>query len=126
MRHEPLPTSIIKTNKDVIFHCWIYCACVFSHFSHVRLFATLWTVAHQAPLSVGCHALLLADIPNSGIEPASPSSQADSLLLSYWRSLLNLLLPNIFRFLKVSVPMKNWPAQNRIPEERFHSGYWKS
>ena len=27
--------------------------CVLSHFNHVRLFATPWTVAHQAPLSVG-------------------------------------------------------------------------
>ena len=26
---------------------------VLSHFSHVRLFATLWTVARQAPLSMG-------------------------------------------------------------------------
>ena len=26
---------------------------VLSHFSHVRFFATLWTVARQAPLSVG-------------------------------------------------------------------------
>ena len=42
-------------------------ACILSHFSHVRLTVTLWTVAHQAPLSiefsrqkigVGCHALL--------------------------------------------------------------------
>ena len=42
--------------------------CMLSHFSHcVQLFATLWTIAHQAPLSmgfsgknmgVGCHALL--------------------------------------------------------------------
>jgi len=31
----------------------VYHACVLSHFSHVRLFATLWTVAHQAPLSMG-------------------------------------------------------------------------
>ena len=28
-------------------------ACVLSHFSHIRLFATQWTVAHQAPLSMG-------------------------------------------------------------------------
>ena len=28
-------------------------ALLLSHFSHVRLFVTLWTVAHQAPLSVG-------------------------------------------------------------------------
>ena len=42
--------------------------CVLSCFSYVRLFATLWTVAHQAPLvhgdspgkntGVGCYALL--------------------------------------------------------------------
>ena len=43
------------------------CACGLGRFSPVRLFATLWTVARQAPLSmnspgkntgVGCHALL--------------------------------------------------------------------
>ena len=27
--------------------------CVLSHFSHVQFFVTLWTVAHQAPLSMG-------------------------------------------------------------------------
>ena len=27
--------------------------CVQSHFSHVLFFATLWTVAHQVPLSMG-------------------------------------------------------------------------
>ena len=38
--------------------------CVLSCFSHVQLFVTPWTVAHQAPLAigknagVGCHALL--------------------------------------------------------------------
>ena len=31
----------------------ITCACVLSHFSHVQLFATSWTVALQAPLSMG-------------------------------------------------------------------------
>ena len=28
-------------------------ACVPSHFSYVQLFETLWTIAHQAPLSMG-------------------------------------------------------------------------
>ena len=28
-------------------------ACVLSHFSHVRLFVTLWTVAHKSPLFIG-------------------------------------------------------------------------
>ena len=45
--------------------------CMLSHFSHVWLFATLWTVAHQIPLSmafsknagVGCHALLQRVFP---------------------------------------------------------------
>ena len=30
------------------------CVRVLSCFSRVRLFVTLWTVAHQAPLSMGC------------------------------------------------------------------------
>ena len=29
------------------------CVCVLSHFSHVQLCAALWTVACQAPLSMG-------------------------------------------------------------------------
>ena len=36
------------------FHSEVFLAvCVLNHFSRVRLFATPWTVAHQAPLSVG-------------------------------------------------------------------------
>ena len=62
--------------------------CVLSHFSHVQLFTTLWTVVFQAPLSMGFSmqeywiGLLLptpGDLPNLGIEPASPALQADSL-----------------------------------------------
>ena len=30
------------------------CACMPSHFSRVQLFATIWTIACQAPLSMGC------------------------------------------------------------------------
>ena len=29
------------------------CVCMYSHFSHVRFFLTLWTIAHQIPLSMG-------------------------------------------------------------------------
>ena len=29
------------------------CVCILSRFSHVQLFATLWTVACQVPLSMG-------------------------------------------------------------------------
>ena len=62
--------------------------CVLSRFSHVQLFATLWTVAHQAPLSVyfsrreywsGLPFPSPGDLPNPGIEARSPMLQADSL-----------------------------------------------
>ena len=54
------------------------CACVLSCFSHVQIFATLWTVAHQAPLSMGFSRQEYGrglphpppgDSPDSGIEP---------------------------------------------------------
>ena len=59
-----------------------------SHFSHVRLFATPWIVAHQAPLSMGFSRQEYwgglpspspGDLPNPGIKPGSPALQADYL-----------------------------------------------
>ena len=54
--------------------------------SLVQLFVTPWTVAHQAPLSMGIlQARILmpcpppGDLPNPGIETKSPTLQADSL-----------------------------------------------
>ena len=60
--------------------CVCVCVCVCVSFSHVWLFATPWTVAHQAPLSMGfsrwehwryCHSLLqgmfLTQVSNLGI-----------------------------------------------------------
>ena len=58
---------------------------VLSHFSCVRLFVTLWTVALQAPLSMefsrqeywsGLPFPSPGYLPNPGIEPASPVSPA--------------------------------------------------
>ena len=59
--------------------------CVLSSFSCVQLFVTLWTIAHQALLSMGfsrqeywsglpCPPLW--DLPNPGIEPVTPVSPA--------------------------------------------------
>ena len=54
-------------NYWVLSHQYLLCSAVLSCFSHVILFATLWTVVRQASLSrdspgknirVGCHALL--------------------------------------------------------------------
>ena len=56
--------------------------------SRVRLFATLWTVAHQAPPPMGFSKQeywsglpfpSAWDLPNPGIEPRSPTLQADTL-----------------------------------------------
>ena len=57
--------------------------------SRVRLFATPWTVAYQAPQSMefsrqeywsGLSFPSPGDLPNPGIKPGSPSLQADALL----------------------------------------------
>ena len=60
--------------------------------SCVRLFAIPWTVAYQAPPSMefsrqkyrrGLPFRSPGDILNSGIEPSSPTLQADALRLSH-------------------------------------------
>ena len=57
--------------------------------SRVRLFATPWTVAYQAPWSMelsrqeyrsGLPFPPPEDLPNPGIEPGSPALRADALL----------------------------------------------
>ena len=59
-----------------------------SHFSLVRLLATLWTVSCQALLSMefsrqesrsGLLCPPPGDLPNLGIEPRSPALKADSI-----------------------------------------------
>ena len=56
--------------------------------SRVRLFVTPWTVAHQAPLSMGFSRQEYwsglpfpspGDLPDPGIKPRSPALQADAL-----------------------------------------------
>ena len=69
----------------------VYClfiniyACVLSHFSHVRLCVTLWTIALQAPLSTDLSRQEYwsrlpfpspRDLPHPGIEPMSLTSPA--------------------------------------------------
>ena len=39
--------------KSLGFSMYVIYACMLSHFSHVQLFAILWTVALQASLSMG-------------------------------------------------------------------------
>ena len=82
--------SWLWTRKQALVH-----VCMLSRFSRVQLFATPWTVAHQAPLSMrfsrkeywsGWPLPPPGSLPNPEIEPMSPASpalQADSLLLSH-------------------------------------------
>ena len=59
-----------------------------SHFSRVRLFVTLWTVAHEAPLSMGIEnppeywsglpCPSPGALPDPGIEPTSLMSPASA------------------------------------------------
>ena len=56
--------NIIQTFKSFFYVCALSC------FSHVQLFTTLWTVAHQAPL----HGILQARILEWAAEPSSRGS----------------------------------------------------
>ena len=78
----------------VLFRSSIWTACILSHFSHVQVLVTLWTVALQAPLSMGFSRQEYwsafpcpppGDLRIPGIEPmshAAPALQADCLPLS--------------------------------------------
>ena len=81
--------------------------------SRVRLFATPWTAAYQAPLSRGFSRQEYwsglpfpspEDLPNPGIEPRSPALEADALTseppvqsnVEAWvQSLVKELRPNV-------------------------------
>ena len=69
-----------------VHHNFLYVSvCVLSRFSHVQLIATPWTVALQAPLSMGFSRQEYwsglprpppGDLPNPQIEPTSLTSPA--------------------------------------------------
>ena len=73
---------------------------LFSHSVVSDSFETPWTIAHQAPLSMGFSRQeywsglpfpSLRDLSNPRIEPESPALQADSPPLSHWGSPLSLV-----------------------------------
>ena len=85
-----------------VINSWISTVCCmpWGFFSHVWLFVTPWTVAYQAPLSMGFPrqeywSRLPCSTPrnllDSGIKPMSPVSPVDSLPLSLWSEVLNPL-----------------------------------
>ena len=86
----PHASSSLYLTSPSIFLYLLYVG-VLSCFSHVQLFATSWTIARQAPLSLGFSRQEywsrlpyppLGDLLDPGIEstpPVSPTLQADSL-----------------------------------------------
>ena len=86
-----------KRVRDKVLYIQTECvyACMLSQFSRVRFYATPWTVALQAPLSMGFFRQEYwsglpcpppGDLPDPGTQPASPASpalQMDSLLQSH-------------------------------------------
>ena len=87
--HREVPVLIIS----------IFLIIMLSRLSCVQLFATLWAVAHQAPLFMGFYRQEYwsglpcpppGNLPHPGMEPRSPASpalQVDPLLLSHQGSL---------------------------------------
>ena len=79
-------------HRWILYHWATWATKVVSHLSHVRLFVTLWTVACQAPLSVGQMSIGFSrkeywsrlpcpppgDISDPGIEPVSVASPASA------------------------------------------------
>ena len=110
-----LISCVSCTGSWVLYHCVSVCVYVLNHFSCVQLFATLWTVAHEAPLSMefsrqeswsGLPCPPSGDLPNPGIKSASfPSlvlaggffTTSTSLKKRWSPSLLLLLLRHFSR-----------------------------
>ena len=88
-----LSNNLLRVYRKAVCVCVCVCVCMHAQLlNHVQLFVTLWTVAHQALLSMGFFRQEYwsglpfsssGDLPNPGIEPVSSVLQADSLPLSY-------------------------------------------
>ena len=91
-QHARSTTNFCKAVPQRFFILKNECPCYRCLVSHVRLCATPWPVAQQAPVSMGIfQARILEwvaisssrDLPDPGTEPQSPALLADSLPLSH-------------------------------------------
>ena len=79
-------TTHTHTDAHTHIHICVYMrACMLSHFNCVQLFATLWSIAHHVPLSMGFSRQeywsglpfpASGDLSDPGIKPKSPVSPA--------------------------------------------------
>ena len=101
-------------------------------------FVTLWTVAHQAPLSVGFpveedwSGLSFSSpgyLPHPGREPASPALQADSVLLNHQGSTATSDWPRakqqqeLEAFLRIAASKVSMSFPRGIPQSESHVIY---
>ena len=95
-----------------------------SHFSHVWLFVTLWTVAHQVPLSMefsrqeywsGLPCPPPRDVPNPGIQPMSLMLLAGGFFTNSatWEAIFCLTPIQILtvKTIKKYIQGLTWPCQ---------------
>ena len=95
-----------------------------SHFSHVWLFVTLWTVAHQVPLSMefsrqeywsGLPCPPPRDVPNPGIQPMSLMLLAGGFFTNSatWEAIFCLTPIQILtvKTIKKCIQGLTWPCQ---------------
>ena len=103
--------------------------------SHVRLFSTLWTVAHQAPLSMefsiqkywsGMPFPTPEDLPDPGIEPVSCIGRCNLYHWTTWEApCFILLLLLLSRFSRVQLFVAPWIVahQASLPMEFSTQAY---
>ena len=92
--------------------------------SRVRLFVTPWTVAYQAPPSMGfsrqecCSGLPFpspGDLPDPGIEPGSPTLWADALLSEPPGKLAFRYSGSLWFLFIMEVPPCGWGWSSGLP-----------
>ena len=116
VRHNSVSSWHLKMVKMVNFMLCVFCLLRAQLLSPVKLFVTLWTIAYQAPLSMGFFLqeywsglsfLPPGPLPDPGIKPLSLELQAYSLLLSHWGNPCGFC-HNIFfkRFFKAMISLK--------------------
>ena len=121
-----IPNCIIFNNCKT----WIQPCCVLSCSGRVWFFATLWTLAHQAPLSMGFsrqeYWIRLpfpssGDLLGPGIEYRTPALQANSLPLAPpGKPCMTVNQNNSTYFLKIMYFFKlNLVAKNKVLQKFF-------
>ena len=101
------------------------CVCAVHSRSVLFNSATPWTVAHQAPLSMGFSRQEdwsgqpfppPGDLPNPGFEPRSPTLRADSLCSQPPGKPMFISLPSFLDFLPFGSPQSRVPcAEQQVP-----------